>query len=85
MQCCGSGMISARIRLTFIPYPRFFFYKRKGLQIFHLLSNDFLKSLTSHNLLLLSVDNFDADPNLTSEKNRIRILLYVKFCNKKLL
>jgi hypothetical protein len=30
-------------------------------------------------------DNFDADPDQTSEKNRIRILLYVKICNKKFL
>jgi hypothetical protein len=30
-------------------------------------------------------DNFDADPDPTSEKNRIRILLYVKFCKKKFL
>jgi hypothetical protein len=30
-------------------------------------------------------NNFDADPDPTSEKNRIRILLYVKFCNKKFL
>jgi hypothetical protein len=36
-------------------------------------------------------DNFDADPDQTSEKNRIlwknriRILLYVKFCNEKFL
>jgi hypothetical protein len=30
-------------------------------------------------------DNFDADPDPTSEINRIRILLYVKFCNKKFL
>jgi hypothetical protein len=28
-------------------------------------------------------DNFDEDPDPTSEKNRIRILLYVKFYNKK--
>jgi hypothetical protein len=30
-------------------------------------------------------DHFDADPNATSEKNRIRILLYIKFCTKKCL
>jgi hypothetical protein len=30
-------------------------------------------------------DNSDADPDPTSEKNRIQILLYVKYCNKKFL
>jgi hypothetical protein len=40
-----------------------------------------IKDLTS----VADTDNFDADPDPTSEKNRIRIMLYVKFCNKKFL
>jgi hypothetical protein len=41
-----------------------------------------------HDEIVISVadpDDFDADPDPTSEKNWIRILLYIKFCNKKVL
>jgi hypothetical protein len=51
------------------------------------LRNEETKISSTVTISVADLDNFDTDPDPdpTSEKNLIRILLNVKFCNKKFL